>query len=111
MIIKLFWEGCSEFIVEEEDAFLLEADAVEALSTIVPALSQREQLKFEQMKDVYSAAGKYYFLVTRDAQEIKFESSAILSADMSGRGGKIKALPDLPVSRIEDVRSIDPSAY
>ena len=119
MIIKRFWERCSEFVVEEQDAFLIEANSMETENTIVPTLSPHEKLKFDQMKEVYFAKasgggateGCFYFLVSRDAQSIKFESVALLTADLSGRGGKVKVLPDLSISKIEDVSSIDPDAY
>lgn len=39
MILKTYWEKCHEFIVEEEDAFLLEADAGETSMKLLPLLS------------------------------------------------------------------------
>jgi hypothetical protein len=119
MIIKMFWENCCEFVVEEEDAYLFEASAEEAIGRILPLLSPQEQLKFNQMKDVYGVKSseiipgdsRYYFLVSRDAHTIKFESVALLTADLSARGGKAKLLPDIRISAIEDIDSIDPTKY
>jgi hypothetical protein len=119
MIIKMFWEKCSEFVVEEEDGFFIEASAAETMEKIVPALSPHERLKFEQMKDIYVAKatngmaheGCYYFLVSRDAQAIKFESVSFMTSDLSARGGKVKPIPDVPIAKIEDVTTFDPSAY
>jgi hypothetical protein len=119
MILKLFWERCHEFIVEEEDAFLIEASPDEANAMLLPKLSPQESLKFSHMKDVYVAKatsgrateGCYYFLVSRGAKEIKFESVALLSTDLSSRGGKAQALPDVPINSLEDLDSVDPAAY
>ena len=119
MIIKMFWEGCSEFIVEGEDGYFIEASPSDTTEQIIPALSPHEKLKFEQMKDIYVAkttdgkahAGCYYFLVSRDAQAIKFESVAFMCSDLSSRGGKVKILPDKPLAKIADIPSIDPEAY
>jgi len=118
VIIKFFWERCREFIVEDEDAFLVEATAEEASSIVIPLLSPRERVKFDQMKDIYVAketsgratAGSYYFLVSR-AKELKFESVAILTSDLSGRGGNVKAIPDIKIASIDELDKIDPSAY
>jgi len=115
MIVKMFWERCHDFVVEEEDAFVIEASAEETTGKLFPLLSPREQLKFEQMKDFYVAkatdgkarAGSYYFLVSRGAKEIKFESVALLSSDLSSRGGKARFLPDIPISCIDDLDTID----
>ena len=71
------------------------------------------------MKDIYVAKassgaaheGCFYFLVSRSAHEIKFESVAFLGSDLSARGGKAKALPDIRIGKIEDLDSIDPSTY
>ena len=106
-------------VVEDQDGFLVEVSPEEARDILLPVLSPHERLKFEQMKDVYVAKasqsgareGCYYFLVSRDGQAVKFESSALLTSDQSGRGGSIKRLPDIPVSKIEEVSSIDPEAY
>jgi hypothetical protein len=119
MIIKMFWEKCSEFVVEDEDGYFIEASAAEAMEKIVPALSKHEKIKFEQMKEIYVAKatdgmvheGCYYFLLSRDAQTIKFESVAFMTSDLSARGGKLKPLPDVPLEKIEDISSIDPAAY
>ncbi len=119
MLIKLFLERSNEFVVEGEDGYFVEANASEAMSAILPALSPPEKLKFEQMKDIYVAKsssgavheGCYYFLVSRDAQAIKFESAAFMTSDLSARGGKVKVIPDVPISRIEDLIAFDPSAY
>ena len=119
MFVKMFWESCPEFVVEEEDAFLIEANPAETSEKVLPALSAHEKLKFEQMKDIYCAKattgrvheGCYYFLVSRDAHTIKFESVAIMSADLSARGGKARPMPDLPVAAIADLGSIDPTKY
>ena len=119
MTIKRFWDRCSEFVVEEQDAFLIEANSAETTSTILPNLSPHEKLKFDKMKEVYVARtsnggaheGCFYFLVSRDAQSIKFESVALLTADLSGRVGKVKVLPDISIAKIEEVSSIDPDAY
>jgi hypothetical protein len=119
MIVKMFWERCHEFVVEEEDAFLLEASTDEASEKLIPLLSPQEQTKFERMKDIYVAkategkarAGSYYFLVSRGAKEIKFESVAFLSSDVSGRGGEARFLPDIPISSVDDLDRIDPEAY
>jgi hypothetical protein len=118
MIVKMLWERCHDFVVEEEDAFLVEASADEATGKLLPLLSQRERMKFEQMKDFYVAkttegkarAGSYYFLVSRGAKEIKFESVALLSSDLSARGGRARFLPDIPISCIDDLDTIDPEA-
>jgi hypothetical protein len=118
MIIKMFWERCSEFVVEGQDGFLIEADAEETRAKILPLLSPHEKLKFEQMKDFYVAKavsgpareGCYYFLVSRDAQAIKFESFAFLSSDQSARGGKLWALPDIPIAQVGEVGAIDPAS-
>lgn len=119
MIIKMFWEKCSEFVVEEEDGFFIEASPEEAAQNIVPTLSPHEKLKFEQMKDVYVAKstsgmareGYYYFLVSRDAQSIKFESVAFMTSDLSSRGGTLKPIPDIPIAAIGELSSFDPTAY
>ncbi len=119
MKLKAYWEKCHEFVVEEEDAFCIEAGEEETTGKILPLLSPQEKVKFEQMKDVYAvrtASGKafadsYYFLVSRGARVIKFESAALLTSDLSARGGNAKVLPDIPISRLEDLDSIDPSKY
>lgn len=119
MVIKIFWERCPSFVVEEEDAFFVEATAEEAASQIVPRLSPHEKLKFEQMKDIYIAKdssgmaheGCYYFLISRGAHDIKFESVAFMTSDLSARGGKAKVLPDIKIDKIEDIDSVDPSKY
>jgi hypothetical protein len=119
MIVKMFWERCHDFVVEEEDAFLIEASSDEATGMLFPLLSPREQLKFEQMKDFYVAkatdgkarAGAYYFLISRGAKEIKFESVALLSSDLSARGGKTRFLPEISISSVDDLDTIDPEAY
>jgi hypothetical protein len=119
MFAKIFWERCAEFVVEDEDAFFIEASAEETIAKILPLLSQHEKLKFEQMKDIYVAKattgivheGCFYFLISRDAVSIKFESVAFMTSDLSSRGGKTKRLPDIPLGKIEDLGSIDPAAY
>jgi hypothetical protein len=119
MNIKIFWEKCHEFVVEEEDAFFLEAGPDEAATKILPLLSPSEKIKFEQMKDIYIAKatrgivheGCYYFLISRGAHTIKFESVALLTSDLSARGGKAKALPDVSISSIEDIDSVNPAKY
>jgi hypothetical protein len=119
MIIKMFWEKCSEFVVDEEDGFFIEASPDEALREILPALSPHEKLKFEQMKDIYVAKttngiakeGCFYFLVSRDAQSIKFESVAFMSSDLSSRGGKLKPMPNIPIASIGELSAFDPAAY
>jgi hypothetical protein len=113
----MFWERCRDFVVEEEDAFLIEANADEACGYLLALLSPQEKVKFEKMREVYVAkndegrarAGCFYFLVSRGAKEIKFESVAILSSDLSARGGSVKFLPDIPISSIEGLDAIDPS--
>ena len=118
MIIKMFWKNCHELIVEDEDAFLIEADKDEVSSVILPRLNSRERLKFDQMKGIYIAketagrakAGSYYFLVSRE-KEIKFESVAILTADLSSRGGAVKILPDIAIGSLDDLDGVDPAAY
>jgi hypothetical protein len=115
MTIKIFWERCNEFVIEEEDAFLVEASAEEALGKIYPLLSPQEKLKFEQMKDVYVAKsttataheGCYYFLVSRGARLIKFESVALLTSDLSRRGGKARPVPDIHLSSIDEIDSVE----
>jgi hypothetical protein len=119
MNIKFFWEKCHEFVVEEEDAFFLEASPDEAVARILPLLSPSEKIKFEQMKDIYIAKatrgivheGCYYFLISRGAHTIKFESIALLTSDLSTRGGRVKALPDVSISSIEDIDSINTTRY
>lgn len=119
VFVKMFWERCRDFVVEEEDAFLIEAGADEATGCLLPLLSPQEKLKFEKMRDIYvarSSAGRaregcFYFLVSRGAKEIKFESVAILSSDLSSRGGAAKFLPDIELSRLEELDSIDPAKY
>jgi hypothetical protein len=119
MIIKIYWERCHEFVVEEEDAFLIEASADEAAAKILPLLSPQEKLKFEQMKGVYVAkatsgmahGGCYYFLVSRGARVIKFESVALLTSDLTARGGSPKVLPDIPLAGLDDLEAFDPSKY
>jgi hypothetical protein len=119
MVIKIYWEGCPSFVVEEEDAFFIEASKGEAESIIVPFLSPHEKLKFEQLKDIYIAKvsngivhqGCYYFLVSRGAHVVKFESVSLLTSDLSARGGKAKILPDIPIAKIEDIDSVDVSQY
>jgi hypothetical protein len=117
MLIKMFWESCSEFVIENQDGFLIEASPAETLELIVPVLSPHERLKFESMKDHYISkktdcgrAGMYYFLVSRDAQMIKFESAAFFASDLSSRGGTILTMPDIPIDRIEDICHIDTRA-
>jgi hypothetical protein len=119
MKIKMFWESCSEFVVEGEDGFFIEASAAEAIERIIPSLSEHEKIKFQQMKDIYVAKttndlvheGCYYFLVSRDGQAVKFESVAFMVSDLSSRGGKVRFMPDIPIAQIEEVSSIDPTAY
>jgi hypothetical protein len=119
MKLKLFWACCHDFVVEEEDAFLIEASAEEAAEKILPHLSPQEQVKYKQMKEVYMAkstngranAGCYYFLVSREAKEVKFESVALLSSDLSSRGGAARALPDIQISSLDELDAIDPAAY
>lgn len=119
MIIKMFWERCPEFIMEEEDAFIIEASKEETYDKILPLLSPHEMLKFEQMKDIYvsksseggTCEGCYYFLVSRGAGAVKFDSAAILSADLSKRGGKTRVFPNIAISGIEDIDGIDPDRY
>jgi hypothetical protein len=119
MVLKIFWERCPLFVVEEEDAFFLEANPAETDAKILPLLSAAEKVKFDQLKDVYIAKassglvheGCYYFLVSRGAHVIKFESVALLTSDLAARGGKAKVLPDLPVAKIEDIDSIDAAKY
>jgi hypothetical protein len=119
MILKIFWERCPLFVVEEEDAFFIEATPAEAEERILPFLSPTEKLKFEQLKDVYIAKassgivheGCFYFLISRGAHVIKFESVSLLTSDLSSRGGKSKALPELTIAKIEDVDSVDTSKY
>jgi hypothetical protein len=119
MIIKLFWEQCSEFVVEGQDGFFIEATLAETMGTIVPSLNLHEKLKFEQMKEFYVAKvtsgfvheGCYYFLVSRDAQAIKFESVAFMTSDLSSHGGKVRIMPDIPIAKIEDICAIDPAGY
>jgi hypothetical protein len=118
MIIKLYWERCAEFVMDEQDGYLIEATPAETLEFIVPALNPHERLKFESMKDIYIAkptngtldGGCFYFLVSRDGQAVKFESRAILTTDLSSRGGKISPMPDIPIARLEDVCTFVPSA-
>jgi hypothetical protein len=117
MIIKLYLERCHDFVVEEEDAFLLEVEAQEAAASLLPKLSPQERVKFDQMKDIYVAkatcgratAGCYYFLVSRGAKEIKFESVAVLSSDLSARAERVKAITDLNISCLDDLDSFDPT--
>jgi len=119
MIIKMYWEGCPEFVVEGEDGFVIEANQTEALGKIVPILSPHEKLKFEQMREFYMAKatvgiareGCYYFLVSCDAQAVKFESVALLTSELSGRGGKVRMMPEIPIENVADVCNIDPAAY
>jgi hypothetical protein len=119
MIIKIYWEKCREFVVEEEDAFFIEASPDEALGKLFPMLSPQEKLKFEQLKDVYAVkdangqalAGRYYFLVSRGAKVIKFESAALLTSDLAARGGKAMALPDILISSLDELDAFDPSKY
>lgn len=119
MIIKIYWERCPLFVVEEEDAFFLEATPSEAEEKILPLLSPAEKLKFGQLKDVYIAKassgiiheGCYYFLVSRGAHVVKFESVALMTSDLAARGGKAKTLPDLPIAKVDDIDTIDPSQY
>lgn len=119
MIIKMYWERCPEFVLEEQDGYFVEATAEEANESIVPALSPHEKLKYDQMKEIYVAKatsgiaheGCFYFLVSRDAQVIKFESVAFMTSDLSARGGAVKMMPDIRIERIFDVSAIDPSTY
>ena len=114
MIVKMFWEHCPEFVVEEEDAFFIEVTGKEAAEKVFPALSPQEKLKFEQMKDVYVAKttneyareGSYYFLVTRGAHEIKFESVAFMSSDLSARGGKAWSVPPVAIESFSELDSM-----
>jgi hypothetical protein len=114
MILKVFWEKCPTFVVEEEDAFFVEASAEETERSIFPQLSPQEKIKFEQLKDVYVAKksdglvreGCYYFLVSRDAHMIKFESVEFMTSDLSARGGKARVLPDIPIERIDDIDTV-----
>jgi hypothetical protein len=119
MIIKLYLERCLDFVVEEEDAFLVEACAEDAAANFLPRLSPQEKVKFDQMKDVYvakatagrAAAGCYYFLVSRDTKEVKFESVAVLSSDLSSRAEKVRSVPDLRIERLDDLDSLDPARF
>jgi hypothetical protein len=115
MTLKMLWEGCPAFVVEEEEAFFIEATKSEALSSIVPLLSPHEKIKFEQLKDTYIAKasngfvreGCFYFLISRGAHIIKFESVALMTSNLEDRGGRVKILPDIPIARIEDIDSVD----
>jgi hypothetical protein len=119
MIIKMYWEQCHDFVVDDEGAFLLEADAAEAAEKLVPKLSPQERVKFDQMKDIYVAtgsngkarAGCYYFLVSSDTKELKFESAVVLSSDLSSRAASVKFLPDIQVGGVDDIDAINPAAY
>jgi hypothetical protein len=119
MIIKMYWKQCHDFVVDDEDAFLIEADAGETAEKLVPKLSPQERVKFDQMKDIYVAtgsigktrAGCYYFLVSSDTKELKFESAVVLSSDLSSRAARVKSLPDIQVGGIDDIDAIDPTAY
>jgi hypothetical protein len=119
MVIKIFWERCPVFVVEEQDAFFIEATSDEAAKLILPILSPHEKLKFEQLKDIYIAKassgiaheGCYYFLASRGVHDVKFESVALMTSDLSARGGKAKVLPDIRIEKIEDIDSIDPTKY
>jgi hypothetical protein len=116
MIIKMLWEKCPEFVVEEEDAFFIEASLDETVQKILPALSAQERIKFDQLKDIYVAketmglarGGSFYFLVSRGAQAIKFESVSFLSSDFSARGGRVRSIADRTISELSEIESIDP---
>jgi hypothetical protein len=115
MTVKLLWENCSEFVVEGQDGFFIEASQGETIGKILPALSAHEKLKFDQMKNFYVAAttggftneGCYYFLVSRDAQTIKFESAEFIDSDLSVRGGMISILPETMITRIDEITGIE----
>jgi hypothetical protein len=119
MVIKIFWERSPAFVVEEEDAFFIEATADEAKNLLFPILCPQEKIKFEEMKDIYVAKsseglareGCYYFLISRGAHTVKFESVSFMASDLASRGGKIKILPNLPISKIEDIDEIDVTKY
>jgi hypothetical protein len=119
MIVKFMWPACGQFVVEDEDAFFVEASVEETKALLYPLLSQRERIKFDSLKDVYQAKsttdsvceGCYYFLVSRGAHELKFESSALPTSDVAKQGGGIRRIPDITVARIEDISAIDPAAY
>lgn len=119
MVAKIFWERCPLFVVEEENAFFVEASPAEVEEKILALFSPSEKHKFDQLKDVYIAKassggiheGCYYFLVSAGAHVVKFESVALMTSDLSSRGGKIKALPDIKIERIEDLDGIDASKY
>jgi hypothetical protein len=114
MVVKLLWKGSSEFIVEGQDGYFIEASAEETRDKILPALSAHERMKFDHMKDIYVATktsgiiteGCYYFLVSCDAQTVKFESAEFLTTDLSTRGGKISSIPDLQITTVEEICSI-----
>jgi hypothetical protein len=119
MILKIFWKRCPLFVVEEEDAFFIEVSPPEVEEKILPLLSPAEKVKFEQLKDVYISKassgivheGCYYFLVSRGAHVVKFESVALMTSDLAARGGTAKVLPDLPIAKVEDIDTVDPSKY
>jgi hypothetical protein len=119
MLLKIFWEKSPAFVVEEEDAFFIEATADEAKNLVLPLLSPHEKIKFEEMKEIYVAKsseglardGCYYFLVSRGAHVVKFESVSFMTSDLASRGGQAKILPDIPIGGIEDIDSIDVTKY
>lgn len=119
MIVKFVWPACGQFVIEDEDAFLIEASAEETKALLYPLLSQREKIKFDSLKDVYRAKatteslreGCFYFLVSREAHELKFESSALPTSDVAAQGGGMRRIPDIAVAGIEELSAIDPAAY
>jgi hypothetical protein len=118
MIVKYFWPLCGQFVVEDEDAFLVEANAAETATLLYPLLSPREKIKFDALKDVYRAKsttdclceGCYYFLVSQGAHELKFESSALPGSEVARQGGGMRRIPDISVNKIEDIAAINPAA-
>lgn len=116
MTIKLYWAACGKFAIEETGAYFLEATKEEVETKLLPRMNKQELIKFETMKDVYVAPGdtdlvkkgRYYFLVSDDAQDIKFESSALPAAEFARGNSNLKPVRTVEIERIEDIETVKP---
>jgi len=116
MIIKMYWAACGKFAMEETGAYILEATEEEARTVLLPKMNKQELIKFERMKDIYVAAedtdivkkGRFYFLVSEDGQDIKFESSAMPAVESARENSGLKRMRFIEVSTIEDIETLKP---
>jgi len=112
----MYWAACGKFAIEETGAYFLEATEEEVRTVLLPKMNKQELIKFERMKDVYASAedtdivkkGRFYFLVSEDGQDIKFESSAMPAAEFSRGNSGLKKMRPTEISKIEDIEALKP---